>query len=472
MNVLHLPIIIANNAPVISKYLNRMGVRSQVLSYFRSWLDYAGDINLDLDGLDGERRRQKLAAFVDYFLKHDAPKYDVFHFHFFDSLATGTSFGGWSSHPERGPYWDLAALKEMGKKIVVSSFGSDVRNNSKIIYYQLRYEEPGLELPYPPLGTRTQYPKVWKFAQYADALVCGDTELEPHVPYSVMIPIPIDLEPLQGLRTAPAEDGRFSILHAPSNNLLKGSRYVTRVLERIKARYGEGVELRLIHGLPAQEALKKYPGRGVAIDQINMTLGLFALEAMYLGRPVICSLRAEEFRSGDPKLAAPVVRVASEPELRRVIEEFIEGQRSISPQELEDYVVAHHAADKVAARYKELYERVLAGEAPAARVSQRWCRQFDRLIKGARVDEAGYYPRVTDLLLARRDGDALVHEVQQGLGLGHDAELLAKLVLILGAAGQRAAAENLVRQNDQVAASPPYRQHFERAKGILEAGRA
>jgi glycosyltransferase involved in cell wall biosynthesis len=472
MRVLHLPVVIANNSVVISKYLNRLGVESRVLSYFRTWLGYEADVNLDLDNLSPERRQQKLRAFVDDFLKQEAPRYDIFHFHFLDTLATGASFGGWNSHPERGPYWDLAALKAMGKKLVFSSFGSDVRNNSKIIYYQLKYEDPGLTLPYPPLGTRPQYVKLWQIAQYADAVVAGDTELSPHVPFShAMIPIPIDLEPLEGLRAAPRpKDETFSILHAPSNNLLKGSRYILKVLEELRAAYGDTIEMRLVHGIPAQEALKLYPGRGIAIDQINMTLGLFALEAMYLGRPVICSLRPEEFAPDDPKVAAPVVRVANEAGLREATTDFIEGRRSLGAGELADYVVQNHGAERIAALYKDLYERLLSGHALPARVGQRWLAQFDRLIKGQKIDADDYYSKVTDLLLARRDGETLRHEIQQGLGLADDAELLAKLVLVNAAAGRQEAADQLTRQNSRVTVSAQYRQHFERARAIMETG--
>jgi tetratricopeptide (TPR) repeat protein len=189
IRVIHLPLIIANNAIALSKHLNYLGVESKVISYFRTWLGYQGDINLDLDGLDGPERNRRVRAFVQDFLDHEAYKYDIFHFHFFDSLSTGTSFGGWKSHPERGDFWDLERIKEMGKRIVVSSWGSDVRNNSKLVYYQLQYENPAIEIPYPPLNRRDQYGKIWKFAQYADAMVHGDSELIKHTPFGSMIPI-------------------------------------------------------------------------------------------------------------------------------------------------------------------------------------------------------------------------------------------------------------------------------------------
>jgi hypothetical protein len=56
------------------------------------------------------------------------------------------------------------------------------------------------------------------------------------------------------------------------------------------------------------------------------------------------------------------------------------------------------------------------------------------------------------------------------MGLADDAELLAKLVLVNAAAGRQEAADQLTRQNSRVTVSAQYRQHFERARAIMETG--
>ncbi|MFH0811210.1 MAG: hypothetical protein V2A77_12215 [Pseudomonadota bacterium] len=468
MKVIHLPLIIANNSIAMSKYLNRMGVDSTIISYFRTWLGYEGDINLDLDRLDPVARRCKIQDFVQDFLKNEARKYDIFHFHFFETLATGTSCGGWHVGTEDA-YWDLSVLKDMGKKLVFSCFGSDVRNNSKITYYQLRYENPALDLPKPPLNTRMGYGKIWQLCQMADAVVAGDSEVLRHVPYGCTIPMPIDLDGLRDAKgAAPSGREKFSILHAPSNNFLKGSRYVLKILDRLKAAYGEMVEFRLIQGVPAQQALLMYPGRGVAIDQINMGFGLFALEAMYLGRPVFCSLAAEEFMAHEPKLAGPVISVHNEEELYQGLVDFIEGRRSVDAKEMEDYVVENHSAEKTAVQWKDLYEKVMAGEPLSYTVSPCWMQEFGRLIDGRKIDRDDYYSKVTDILLARRDADTLLQEIENGMGLGNDTELLAKMLLAHAASGRKEAAQDLMRKNQSLTKSPPFRRHWKRARGILE----
>ncbi len=469
LRVIHCPLIIANHSLVLSKYLKRLGVDSTVISYFRTWLNYAGDINLELDDLNQEQRQKKVQTFVDDFMTNEAAKYDIFHFHFFESLAWGSSFGGWQSHVDKDPLWDLQALKEMGKKIVISGHGSDVRNNSKITYYQLKYLYPDLVLPYPPLNRADQYQKIWQAAQFADAMVFGDSEMRKHVPQGMLIPYPIDLEPLEPYRNLSGMNGRPSILHAPTNNSFKGTRYVMRVLERVKQHYGDKLELRLIQGIPHREALKLYSGDGLAVDQINMSFGLFALEAMYLGRPVICSMRMEEFTAEEPKASAPVISVDNEQDFYARTVGFFEGDRVFSKDEMTAYVVDNHAAEKIAAEYKNLYQALVAQEPIPQLESPQWQEEFSRVKQGQSPDLQNYYSKVSDVLLASHDGETLEHEFSMGLGLANDVELLAKVYVAWQAAGRTDQAEQLFKRNYSRMNMQEFDFHRDRAQEIWAA---
>ena len=471
IRVVHLPVIIANNAIALSKYLNRIGVESKTISYFRTWLNYEGNINLELDSIPFPERHQKVRTFVEDFIKNEAHKYDVFHCHFFDTLSTGMTFGGWRSHPEQEIYWDLKVLKDLGKKIIVSSWGSDVRNNSKIIYYQLKFEAPHLDLPYPPLNTKKQYLKIWKFSQYADAMINGDSETLKHMPFGTMIPIGIDLEPFQEIgRECLKNSSQFSILYAPSNTLYKGSKYTKKILDRITAKYGDRIEIRKIHGLPYKEAIKQYPGFGIAVDDINFSFGLFALEAMALGRTVFCSRRDNEFVKNDPKLIAPVVSVFNEEDFFNRMVDFIENPNRMNPPALEQFVTEHFSGEVIADQYKKMYEMLLSEEKIPSLVSQDWMKEFDRFIQGKKIDQNDYYPKVTDLLLQRRDMEKLSHEIQMGFGLNNDLELLAKYIFYLEVTGQNETIHQLKNQNANAVASPEFDQQYSRAKALFEGG--
>jgi tetratricopeptide (TPR) repeat protein len=469
IKVIHLPLIIANNAIALSKYLNRLGVESKVISYFRTWLNYQGDINLDLDGLNVADKNRKVKEFVDDFFANEAYKYDIFHFHFFDSLSTGTSFGGWKSHPERGDLWDLERIKEMGKRIVVSSWGSDVRNNSKLVYYQLQYEDPSMELPYPPLNRKDQYGKIWKFAQYADAMVHADYETINHTPYGMMIPIGIDLEPFDLLlKDHPRHPERTSILYAPSNQFYKGTAYAEAVLKRISSRYGEGIEIRKVHGLPHEEAIRRYVGQGAAIDDIAIfSFGLFALEAMYLGRTVFTTLRKEEYFGDDMKLMAPIVSVHSEEDFYNKMVSFIETDRRDPIDSYQAFIHERCSSSVIARQYQGLYERLMAGERIDQHVSQVWNREFQSFLTGQKIDVRDYYPQVTDILLKRRDYGKLMHEVQMGMGLNNDIDLIAKYIFALEATDQVEQAVVLRRNNAAVVCTAAFMEAYQRARELV-----
>jgi len=308
--------------------------------------------------------------------------------------------GGWKSHPEREDFWDLQKLKAMGKIIVVSSWGSDVRNNSKVVYYQLKYEAPSIEIPYPPLNRKDQYLKIWKFAQYADAMIHGDCETVKHTPYGTMIPIGIDLEPFDALlKEYKVKDENKSILYAPANQFYKGTHYTESVLKRLSDYYGDRVEIRKIHGLPYQEAIKKYLGRGAAIDDIaTFSFGLFALEAAYLGRTVFTTLCKEEYFGYDPKLETPVISVHNDGDFYNKLMEFMESEVTNQQERHREYIRKNFSSAVIAAKYKNLYERLMSGERIEQYISQEWNREFNLFISQQKIDRRDYYPKVTDIL--------------------------------------------------------------------------
>jgi len=465
LRVIHLPVVIANNAISLSKYLNRLGVESKVISYFRTWLGYQGDINLDLDGLSIGDRNKKVALFIDDFLKNEAHKYDIFHFHFFDSLSTGTSFGGWKSHPDRDNYWDLEFLKNLGKKIVVSCWGSDIRNNSKIVYYQLKYEQIEDNIPIPPLNRKDQYYKIWKFAQYADTIVFGSGNGVVHAPYGTMIPIGIDLEPFDHLLCNKQTENRVvSIVHAPSNHFYKGSAYVEKILEKIRKAYGSKIEIRIIHGLPHDEAMKQYFGKGIAIDQIgSFAFGLFALEMLYLGRKVFTSLHKEELFCKCPKLTAPIIHVSDENDFYAKLIYCIEKGFDEDSNANINYVRDNFSSSVIANRYKKLYEKLMSNANIEQYVSQTWYREFNLLLANKKVDTRGYYPKVTDILLAKGDFERLLHETQNGFGLSDDIDLLVKYIFALNLANRKDEADAVRKANRNITYTKAFKYHYERA---------
>jgi glycosyltransferase involved in cell wall biosynthesis len=110
---------------------------------------------------------------------------------------------------------------------------------------------------------------------------------------------PIDLDREGGRRYEPfypggAGAGPLRIVHAPNHRRFKGTRYLEAAVERLKAQ-GRAIELVLVEKVSNREALEIYRSADVVFDQCLIGFhGYFALEAMALGKPVICFIRHPE----------------------------------------------------------------------------------------------------------------------------------------------------------------------------------
>jgi proteasome lid subunit RPN8/RPN11 len=121
IRVLHCPTDTGRNAWTLAQAEKTLGIESTVLVYHSTWLNYPSDIDLDLRGLS---RFGKLSA-VARLLLRAARDYDVIHFNGGRSLMP--------SSPGRVPWLsraDLAYFRALGKGIVVTYQGCDVRQKT------------------------------------------------------------------------------------------------------------------------------------------------------------------------------------------------------------------------------------------------------------------------------------------------------------------------------------------------------
>ena len=107
---------------------------------------------------------------------------------------------------------------------------------------------------------------------------------------------PVDLDTDAGKRYAPRypeADGTepIRIVHAPNHRHFKGTRYLLAAVDRLKAE-GYPLELRLVERVPNDRAMELYRTADLVFDQCLIGFhGYFAIEAMALGKPVMCYIR-------------------------------------------------------------------------------------------------------------------------------------------------------------------------------------
>ena len=106
------------------------------------------------------------------------------------------------------------------------------------------------------------------------------------MPDAEVVPPGIDLSEYA---PRPPTDRRAPVVvHAPSSRRRKGTEHVIAACEQLP------VDLQIVEGLHHDEARKLYEGADIVVDQLNAGwYGLFAIEAMALGKPVVTFLHDE-----------------------------------------------------------------------------------------------------------------------------------------------------------------------------------
>ena len=241
------------------------------------------------------------------------PRTDVFHFYF-----------GLTLVPHAAQFPILRAAR---KKSVFHFLGSDIRGKS---------------------------PEQLAYARAADARVVGSYDAARWVADAEVIPPGLDLA--RYTPSAGRNGERVLVVHAPSNPERKGTQHVVAACEEL------GVELDVVHGVPHEEAVERFRRADVIVDQLNAGwYGVFALEAMALGKPVVTFLHDEAVRRTQDAFGVevPIVNATKETlveRLRPLIESREERERIGAASRA--YVERVHDAERVADRLLDLYARL------------------------------------------------------------------------------------------------------------------
>jgi hypothetical protein len=324
VRILHSPVNIAGGPGAISQGLRDLGVESTLLVFNERPFERGFDRNLHL-------RDTSLRSSVPFNLPRQLAalawalkRFDVFHFH-----------AGMTLAPAR---LNLPALKAFRKGIVFQSWGSDLRGR--------RAEEVG-------------------YLRSADAVVVGSfltRRLSPRGPWPEYDVVPPAIV-LRDWEPAPKEPGDvLRVAHAPSKRAVKGTDAVMAAVEGLRAR-GAPVELDLIEGAPHREARRRYAEADVIVDQVRIGwYGMFAIESMALGKPVVVHLDEEAAAETEEAfgLELPLIR-ADEQSLDGVLAGLLEERESLPERgrHSREYVERVHAHTEVARRVLEIYERVM-----------------------------------------------------------------------------------------------------------------
>ncbi|MDX6664499.1 MAG: hypothetical protein QOG68_705 [Solirubrobacteraceae bacterium] len=355
----HLPDVLWGPSPILNnRYATRAerlyGYRSDSLVYFVYRINQRDDFDVRLDRLRSLPVVGWLAPYGAFLWA--GLRYDHFGF-FFD--------GGLLGGP--GLALELPLLRLAGKGIVVYPYGGDAR-----VVSATRERGPWHAYSDIPPGSEDRDEgdvrrRLALFGRWAD-VVLGCADLVEDLPrLDGVLLYPFDATNWQPVPEV--DDGIVTVVHAPNHRHYKGTRFLEAAIEQLRAE-GLPIELVVVEGMTNDEAREVFARADIVADQFLLgAYALFAIEAMALGKPVMCFLN-DRFRpfhpewaecpivSADPDtLTAELRSLALDPARRREL-----GARGPG------YVRDYHSLEAVGAELDAVHRRIwqLQGSLPAA----------------------------------------------------------------------------------------------------------
>jgi glycosyltransferase involved in cell wall biosynthesis len=308
LRVTHCPVNTAGIPWANVQAQRRKGVEARLVVFERYRLHPEADWSLDRRGGLARRQLAQWRAFARLLRQTD-----VFHFYFGLTLVPRSL--------------QFPLLRAARRRSVVHFLGSDIRGKS---------------------------PEELAFARRAGAQVVGSYDALQWVPDADVVPPGIDLTAFAPV--PPTDRQRPVVVHAPSSRRRKGTEHVIAACEQLD------VELELVEGLHHDEARRRYERADIVVDQLNAGwYGIFAIEAMALGKPVVTFLREETVRRTEEAFGVEVPIVSATKEtlaerLRPLVESPAERRRVGAASRA--YVERFHDVDRNADRLLDLYARL------------------------------------------------------------------------------------------------------------------
>ena len=267
MKVLHAPTNIAGQASILSRSERALGHVSDVLVFDQYVYNYPCDYNLRLN----TRPKVVWPFIVLAYLLFSILKYDVFHFHYRKSFLPGNL--------------DLPILKLLRKKVIMHYWGSDIIQTDIAVNYT-RLTQKDLQDIYPNQDNEKIRARLRWIEKHTDVTIVGDYSLLPFSPNSIVVRQAVDLEGISFVGSGTRE-GAVRIVHAPTNRKVKGTHLILPVVEQLISE-GYPIEFILVENKPHTEALAIYKEADIVIDDVLQgPYGIFAIECMSLGKPVL-----------------------------------------------------------------------------------------------------------------------------------------------------------------------------------------
>ncbi len=341
MKVVHLPFNISSQVSTTVRAQRSLGTEARGLVRNISTIqDHAGIEVMDWVGRPNPAARLWRGVRWRWKMTRALAWADVIHWH-------------WGGSTWKG--MDLRLAARFGKARLVEFWGDDVRDPARAsrdnVFLARMYEQN------PELAESQSRPTQWLFRRHGFECLLPGVELcdylEPGVfdgYYQTRQRVPLeDFTPA----FPDPQTAQPLLVHAPSHKSRKGTEAVLSAVERLARTHR--FDFKLLHNLPRSEALRTVAACDVFLDQFTIGAeGLAALEAMALGKPVVCFIKPS-LRPRYPD-SLPIV-VADQNSLAETVAGLLaDGQRrhDIGVRSRQ-YVEAYHDSRRLARELMDIY---------------------------------------------------------------------------------------------------------------------
>jgi len=353
------PNIVYGPVPIINiKYNSRIdrsfGYKSDTLVYDVYDINKADDFDYVMRFFKNKLLHRLFIRVAAYFVfLWVIWRYDIFQFYFDGGYLSITPL----------KWVELPILRLAGKRIIVSPYGSDVTMPSKIRNKYKWNQALSWEESYPlpdeeRIGKNIEY-----FVRYADFIIAGGE----FVHYLPRLDLWLHFVAVDLDEWRPVSDpgnAQVKVVHATNHRALSGTKYLIAACGELE-KEGYPVELVIVERMKNTEARRIYEQADIIVDHLLMWHGMFAVEAMALGKPVLCYLREELINDPRNPYAKDIPIVSSNPDnlkenlTRLIVDKSLRlelGRRG------RKYVEKYHSGKYIGSHYDEIYRSLWFGE--------------------------------------------------------------------------------------------------------------
>lgn len=344
MKVLHLPELVAGDVAGLSSALKALGIQSTVLARHKHPFGYEADIFISESASSS---RWVVAVRTMMELRYLFGPWDVVHFNFGSTLLDG----GYLERPiekpsdvflwlirrlmEVGQWLELLTLSLRGVKIFVHFQGSDARQSANLKAVPSEWSGLNEKKMWKTDLKRNRYKKrrISRFDRFANKIYFLNPDLASFLPSRAEF-LPYASVDVAAMEPPPAvsSGSDLVIAHAPSNRLVKGTAYLELAVEDLRSQ-GHAIQLDIIEDVKNEEVLRRLSLADVVVDQLEIGwYGALAVEAMALGKPVVCYINEDDLGVIDPEMKEelPIIR-GSKDAIKEILLEIcqIEGSKLV-----------------------------------------------------------------------------------------------------------------------------------------------